>query len=75
MLDDEVTARMPARTPREIPPLDRAVGVDRVPDVQASAAKLREFHERDLSDEDVVAVVLDGKTFAERRWSWRSASR
>ena len=33
--------------------------------IQASAAKLREFHERDLSDEDVVAVVLDGKTFAE----------
>ena len=34
---------------------------------RASAAKLREFHERDLSDEDVVAVVLDGKTFAEAR--------
>ena len=33
--------------------------------IQASAAKLREFHERALSDEDVVAVVLDGKTFAE----------
>ena len=33
--------------------------------IQASAAKLREFHERDLSDEDVVAIVLDGKTFAE----------
>ena len=32
--------------------------------IQASAAKLREFHERDLSGEDVVAVVLDGKTFA-----------
>ncbi len=31
---------------------------------QASAAKLREFQERDLSGEDVVAVVLDGKTFA-----------
>ena len=33
--------------------------------VQASAAKLRELQERDLSDEDVVAVVLDGKTFAD----------
>ena len=33
--------------------------------IQASAVKLREFHERNLSDEDVVAVVLDGKTFAE----------
>ena len=33
--------------------------------IQASAAKLREFHERDLSGEDVVALVLDGKTFAE----------
>ena len=29
------------------------------------AAKLRELQERDLSGEDVVAVVLDGKTFAE----------
>ena len=33
--------------------------------IQASAAQLREFQERDLSGEDVVAVVLDGKTFAE----------
>ena len=33
--------------------------------IQASAAKLCEFQERDLSGEDVVAVVLDGKTFAE----------
>ncbi len=33
--------------------------------IQASAAKLRELQERDLSGEDVVAVVLDGKTFAE----------
>jgi len=33
--------------------------------VQASAAKLRELQERDLSGEDVVAMVLDGKTFAE----------
>ena len=33
--------------------------------VEASAAKLREMQERDLSDEDVVAMVLDGKTFAD----------
>ena len=33
--------------------------------IQASTAKLREFQERDLSSEDVVAVVLDGKTFAD----------
>jgi len=33
--------------------------------IQASAAKLREFQERDLSGEDVVALFLDGKTFAE----------
>ena len=33
--------------------------------VQASAAKLRQLQERDLSDEDVVVVVLDGKTFAD----------
>ena len=31
----------------------------------ASATKLRELQERDLSGEDVVALVLDGKTFAE----------
>ncbi len=32
--------------------------------IQASATKLREFQERDLSREDVVALVLDGKTVA-----------
>ena len=32
--------------------------------IQASAAKLRELQERNLAGEDVVAVVLDGKTFA-----------
>ena len=32
--------------------------------IQASAAKLQELRERDLSGEDVVAVFLDGKTFA-----------
>ena len=33
--------------------------------IQASATKLRELQERDLSGEDVVALVLDGKTCAE----------
>lgn len=33
--------------------------------VKASAAKLREFQERDLSGEDIVALFMDGKTFAE----------
>ena len=33
--------------------------------IQASAAKLRELQERDLSSADVVALVLDGKSFAD----------
>ena len=33
--------------------------------VQASAAKFRQMQERDLSGEDVVAVLLDGKMFAD----------
>ena len=33
--------------------------------VEASARKLREFQERDLSDLDLVALFLDGKSFAE----------
>jgi len=33
--------------------------------IQASAATLRAFQERDLSGEDVVALFLDGKTFAD----------
>ena len=33
--------------------------------VQASAWKLRERQEQDLSGEDVVAMFLDGKTFAD----------
>ena len=33
--------------------------------IEASAAKLREFQQRDLADEDVVALFLDGKTFAD----------
>jgi transposase-like protein len=34
--------------------------------IQASAAKLRELQERDLSDQDVVALFVDGKTFADQ---------
>lgn len=33
--------------------------------VQASAAELKAFQERDLSGEDIVALFLDGKSFAE----------
>ena len=33
--------------------------------VKASAAKLRQMQERDLSGEDVVAIFLDGKMFAD----------
>jgi transposase-like protein len=33
--------------------------------VEASARKLREFQERDLSDLDLVALFLDGKSFVE----------
>jgi len=33
--------------------------------IEASAAQLRELQERDLSGEDVVALFLDGKTFAD----------
>ena len=33
--------------------------------IEASAAKLHELQERDLAAEDVVAIVSDGKTFAE----------
>ena len=33
--------------------------------IEASAAQLQELQERDLSREDVVAVCLDGKTFAD----------
>jgi putative transposase len=33
--------------------------------VEASAARLREFQDRDLSGEDFVAIFLDGKRFAE----------
>jgi transposase-like protein len=33
--------------------------------VEASAAKLKEFQERDLSEDDYVAIFLDGKSFAD----------
>lgn len=33
--------------------------------IRASAKKLREFTERDLSDYDIVAIFIDGKWFAE----------
>ena len=33
--------------------------------VEGSAAKLKEFQERDLSKEDVIAIFLDGKSFAD----------
>lgn len=33
--------------------------------VEASASRLREFQERDLSEDDIVTLFLDGKTFAE----------
>jgi transposase-like protein len=33
--------------------------------IEASAAQLRELQERDLSGEDLVALFLDGKTFAD----------
>ena len=33
--------------------------------VKASAKKLKEFQERDLSKEDIIAIFIDGKTFSE----------
>ncbi len=33
--------------------------------IEGSAAKLRELQERDLSEEDIVALFLDGKSFAD----------
>ena len=33
--------------------------------IRASAKKLREFNERDLSEHDIVAIFIDGKWFAE----------
>ena len=46
---------------------DRALELDGVPGgfIQASATQLRELQERDLSGENVVALFLDGKTFAD----------
>ncbi len=70
LLDEEVTALAGERYARKAP----SVGGRRLSMsgstvsrafIQASATKLRELQERDLSGEDVVALVLDGKTFAE----------
>ena len=33
--------------------------------IQAAAEKLKALHQRDLSDEDFVAIFMDGKSFAE----------
>ena len=77
LLDEEVTALAGERYARKDPSVGGrrhgsnpgAIGlsgstVSRA-FIQASATKLRELQERDLSGEDVVALVLDGKTFAE----------
>ena len=42
--------------------------------IQASAAQLREFQERDLAGEDVVAIVLDGRAPGRRRREGRRLS-
>ena len=33
--------------------------------IKASAKKLKEFNERDLSDQDIIAIFMDGKSFAD----------
>ena len=33
--------------------------------VEASSKQLKEFLERDLSEQDIIAIIMDGKTFAE----------
>ncbi len=35
--------------------------------IQASATKLKEFNERDLSGHDIIAMFVDGKSFAEHQ--------
>lgn len=35
--------------------------------IQASSAKLKEFNERDLSSHDIIAMFVDGKSFAEHQ--------
>lgn len=35
--------------------------------IQASAAKLKEFNQRDLSGHDIIAMFVDGKSFAEHQ--------
>ena len=34
---------------------------------QASARQLRQLHERDLSDQEIIAIFMDGKSFAENQ--------
>ena len=78
LLDEEVTALAGERYARKDPCRNYAAAAEAIPGaiglsgstvsrafIQASATKLRELQERDLSGEDVVALVLDGKTFAE----------
>ena len=61
-----ISCRNYERAAREIP---EAIGIS--PSsvsrsfIQASASKLREFQERDLSKLDIVALFIDGKRFAE----------
>lgn len=35
--------------------------------IQASARQLRQLHERDLSDQEIIAIFMDGKSFAENQ--------
>ena len=62
LLDEEVTALAGEAIPGAIGLSGSTVSRGFI---QASAAQLREFQERDLSGEDVVAIVLAGTTFAD----------
>ena len=35
--------------------------------IHASARQLRQIHERDLSDQEIIAIFMDGKSFAENQ--------
>ncbi|HIB92870.1 MAG TPA: IS256 family transposase, partial [Candidatus Lambdaproteobacteria bacterium] len=35
--------------------------------IHASARQLRQLHERDLSDQEIIAIFMDGKSFAENQ--------
>ena len=35
--------------------------------IQAYARQLRQLHERDLSDQEIIAIFMDGKSFAENQ--------